>query len=209
LDGLRFLQQSAQQANKAGMSRSDAYVANVGSHPREPSFEGRPLSVWLSDLDISFSAEKRSEAIRAIQQMGTNAVPLLVKVVISPSDPFKVGVGALAHRLLPGMLQVAEKRGDSAHSRQSLGVEGLRALGPAATAGIPPLADFLTNHPYPGMAADGLAAIRVSAVPSLIAALGCTNDQQKLTTVGAFQQLGSVAGEAMPHLKRFYDQNRV
>ena len=50
------------------------------------------------------------------------------------------------------------------------------------------------------------AAIGKVTVPYLIVALDCTNDQQRLTAIGAFQRLGPDAGDALPHLKKLYDR---
>src|SRR5262245_5622251 len=120
-------------------------VAVIGKLLSRGTHSASGYLIWTFPLQ-----RKDGVMLSALSSSWGRTVPLLVKVVTSPSDPFKVEVGALANRILPARLQVADKWADAAY-RQRLGVEGLRALGPAATVGIPALADFLTSHPYPGM----------------------------------------------------------
>src|SRR5688572_24262698 len=48
--------------------------------PREPVFDGRPLSVWLQELG-SENSVKANRAREAVKAMGTNALPTLIHLL--------------------------------------------------------------------------------------------------------------------------------
>src|SRR5882724_2417304 len=48
-------------------------------HDREPSYQGRSLTEWMTAYNVASSAEETDEATKAIRQLGTNAIPHLLK----------------------------------------------------------------------------------------------------------------------------------
>src|SRR6266850_7937343 len=50
--------------------------------PRQPACEGRPLSAWLADLDLG-SSRSHEKAERAVREIGSNAFPVLGKMLCS------------------------------------------------------------------------------------------------------------------------------
>lgn len=64
-------------------------VAGVGVtawlvlRPKEPVYAGTPLSVWLKSFDMGISKEEAGVAADAVRHMGTNALPMLLKVINS------------------------------------------------------------------------------------------------------------------------------
>src|SRR5882724_7993680 len=56
-----------------------------GRAANEPSYQGKPLSAWLKQIDAETDAA-REEAQRAVRSMGEKAVPVLVARLRTPTD---------------------------------------------------------------------------------------------------------------------------
>src|SRR5512140_3496258 len=54
-----------------------AFCALGGCSPGEPSYQGRPLTAWLTDFD-SHLPEVREGAAGAVRKMGTNTLPVFI-----------------------------------------------------------------------------------------------------------------------------------
>src|SRR5688572_7111608 len=55
---------------------------------REPSYQGKPLHVWLKAFDASHGSAEYTAAQSAIQQMGTNTLPGLIYYLRRKDPPF-------------------------------------------------------------------------------------------------------------------------
>jgi hypothetical protein len=115
---------------------------------REPVYHGKKLSEWLETVSSRYSSAQESQAAEnAIRQIGTNALPCLVKWISydTPAWRKKLLVRLTA---LPGGL--AKKRttrrlfwDDRRQLLKSLSVTGFRCLGPAAAPAVPELSGQL------------------------------------------------------------------
>ncbi|HXJ56262.1 MAG TPA: hypothetical protein VNU68_06320 [Verrucomicrobiae bacterium] len=65
------------------------------SHQSEPLCKGKPLSSWLGDLR---SSRTQTAAVQAICQMGTNAVPFLVRELQATDSGLKSKILRLAQK---------------------------------------------------------------------------------------------------------------
>jgi hypothetical protein len=112
------------------------------TQPTEPSYQGRTLSNWLgtclaSELDDTTA---NGEALRqatqhAVREMGTNAIPALLRWAQAKESPWKSSLNsALARQNLISF------RFQTAQDRQILASAGFAFLGNEARAAVPALA---------------------------------------------------------------------
>jgi HEAT repeat protein len=106
--------------------------------PREPSYQGKPLSIWL--LKALYSGADDSEACNAIQHIGTNAIPTLLDYA-----------SARDTRLMKSLLQMNEKESliprpfYSQDERHAMAQRGFAILGPDAKSAVPALVALMGN----------------------------------------------------------------
>jgi HEAT repeat protein len=117
---------------------------------REPGYGDRSLLEWIAitehpDKDIDYS---KKDAEEAIQHIGTNAVPFLIKCIEYHERPWQTRLGGLCSKL-------PEKIGEPLSSlvagrgaqRQAAAFWGLSILGPQAKSAIPALTNLITTQP--------------------------------------------------------------
>lgn len=107
----------------------------VVSGEREPVYQGRSLSSWMSAFPMNWtevskpekSAEQQLRAIEAITQMGTNTIPVFLRWLQARDGPMKekLIVFIQGHPKIPYQPQ-------SAAQKHQMAVRGLRILGPRA-----------------------------------------------------------------------------
>jgi len=156
------------------------------SGPREPEYEGRKLSEWVSNLSpksyyYSTRVETKSrsqvakEAERAIRGMGTNAVPYLVRWIRYERPAWKEKTYQFLRKVL-GKPSIGV-RDDSEMIRAEGCVVGFRALGSEAAGAIEELSQIMNDPKSPQKAAAGaafaLAALGDDALPAFLS--GATN----------------------------------
>ena len=54
-------------------------AAILWPQPREPIHQGRPLRAWLEEFDQSYGTTNYRAASQAIQAIGTNTLPFLIR----------------------------------------------------------------------------------------------------------------------------------
>jgi hypothetical protein len=112
----------------------------------EPSYGGRSLSCWLSDLyqsNLPFPEHSSAEGTReraqdAIRHMGTNTLPFLLKMLRSSDSQLKLKLVALANR--QHLIHVPSLRTREYHVSASF---ALIVLGPTAKAAEPELVNLM------------------------------------------------------------------
>ncbi|MCC6231134.1 MAG: HEAT repeat domain-containing protein [Verrucomicrobiales bacterium] len=129
---------------------------------REPSYQGKPFSVWLRDFDTAQGSAEYAAAQSAIQHFGTNVVPRLIYYLRRRDPPFYAQWISLKSRfnLLRGEV-------DYAVVWQRRAAHACGALGPMAEACFPALTEAMNE---PGASADvgnGLSRMMPSSVPVL------------------------------------------
>lgn len=174
-------------------------------HSREPVYQGKPLSRWLIDLRpfqflveedpniAKTKAKARQDAANAIRQIGTNALPSLLRM-------FEARDSRL-HAFFVRWAKLFSIRLTSYPERRERAISGLAILGTNASPAIPMLTRFLDD---PGLAQNAIIALQrigEKAIPALIA--GVTNGNantraQAALTLGYF---GPAARNAVGPLK--------
>ncbi len=103
--------------------------------PREPVYEGKPLSYWLKGYDpIEGSEPGRQQTDEAVRQIGTNAIPLLLRMLREQDSPLKLKLLALARRQHVVKINYVEA------SRRNIQAElTFEQLGPTAAGAVPEL----------------------------------------------------------------------
>ena len=67
----------------------------------EPSYHGKPLAVWLRTYGSSRSSPQSREwreADDAVRHIGTNCIPVLLRMIAAKDSRLKLGLGALAKK---------------------------------------------------------------------------------------------------------------
>lgn len=169
----------------------------VASGEREPVYHGKRLSEWLQRVypppggraSTQQEADHREMAY-AVRQIGTNAIPMLLRMLRAKDSGLKVGVMGLLAKLhivsagwtrayqLNGMAAFAfEALGDQARcavpdviqignerispASKSCAADVLRGIGPGANGeAIPALLQWATNDAEPDVRAEALMALR-------------------------------------------------
>jgi HEAT repeat protein len=122
--------------------------------PPEPSYQGEPLHVWLERyressyepdgyLPVAVSAETlqaRAEARAAIREMGTNALPFLLKLLGTRDSELKSRSVEVLQNLSGSQLSIRLEQ-----ESHSLAAFGFGALGPAAKPAVPALMEMLND----------------------------------------------------------------
>lgn len=133
----------------------------------EPSYQGKPLSQWLTDFD-SRQASQRAEAVDAVRHMGKRAVPFLSERLRQRIPAWKIKVVQLLsrQRIIRFRLGVMNESGINAARRQAQVLAACDALGPAAGGALPALEEALySSRDFD--AAYALARVGPEAVPAL------------------------------------------
>ncbi len=115
------------------------WLVDLSMRSREPEYAGKRLSEWVLAIRLDHSKERVSE--RAIRQMGTNAIPYLVKWLGYEAPPWKRKLNAVRARLNPRWKR-RDKRDVLAEGAES----ALVVLGPQAEQGLPELASLLNDR---------------------------------------------------------------
>ncbi|EEF57544.1 HEAT repeat domain-containing protein [Pedosphaera parvula] len=124
------------------------FVVYLGLRTKEPSFQGRNLSAWLSDYGnlsapVSNSDKRRvlkNNADNAVYNMGTNAIPMLMQRLQASDSSFRYRLATSLNRLS----FIKNKFTTTADERWHAGL-ALQALGSKAKPAIPELTRLLTN----------------------------------------------------------------
>jgi hypothetical protein len=106
----------------------------LATYEPQPSFQGRTLSAWL----IAYQNDRsRSDALTAVHNIGTNALPVLVKWATYQWPMWRVRLNETAMRL--GGPRLYRFVAGSSAVRQSAALVGFEILGPEAAPAIPAL----------------------------------------------------------------------
>jgi HEAT repeat protein len=163
--------------------------------PREPEYQGRPLTSWLKkfgdgDTNNSLTWERwpdltpaQMEAAEAIRQMGTNSLPYLLRALTNQDSKLKLIVMSVLHK--QSRFKVPVPMADEDRRRAAL---ALHALGPMAKPAIPELTRYLNDYPAGKSAAIALAGIGPEGWAVLTQAL---TNKNGWTTICAAWALGN------------------
>jgi HEAT repeat protein len=180
----------------------------VLSRPHEPSYSGRPLSHWLEMSSPITPPHEREQARVAIHQMGTNAIPSLLKAIGYQRPAWKEALLNVAERLpYAGELE-SWLLTDKALSRADAARDAFEELGPEAKGAVRDLARLMntaTSHATGHRAADALARLGPDACPFLFEALTNRQISGRVRALSSISYLGAHARPVVPLLVRFLD----
>lgn len=152
----------------------------------EPSYQGRPLSAWLTDLEEG-TDEKAQFAKEAVRHMGTNAIPPLLRMMQREDSKLQQNLIWLIQRQRIIKFRVTDAT--EQHLRASL---GFVALGPIGQPSLFELARLISNPNTTRFTATALAAIGNDGVRAVTGALLSTNVLVRREAAGVLGGLGIV-----------------
>lgn len=148
--------------------------------PREPSYQGKPMSVWLARAPAnrlsSYPGGNESEVAEAIQHIGTNAIPTLLHYAAAKDT-----------RLMKFFLKMNEKESlvprpyYSQEDKHAMAERGFAILGPDAKSGV----------------------------PALVALMGNKDDSVRLDAVFCLGRIGPAAKDAIPDLIKEFQREEA
>jgi hypothetical protein len=157
------------------------------SRTTEPSFQGRGLSQWLSDIENTRDEHEAERAMNAVRQIDTNAIPYLLGMMRAEDSNLKETFVTLLARAHIYRIRIADASGKQL--RASIGFE---ALGPRASSAIPELKTLINNPKIDRSAAIALVHINPDGVEAATTGLQSTNALVRRDTAGVLGLLGLV-----------------
>jgi hypothetical protein len=141
--------------------------------PREPAYQGKPLSAWLKDLEENWVGDKNDAACLAFRAMGTNAIPALLSVIQSEASPMQKLIWAINRKQT--VIQLPSRMAGNRHVAAAW---ALYAMGTNAKPAMPVLTNLLFHSNALITSTIALAGIGPEALPALLAAL--TNQNYRI-----------------------------
>lgn len=178
----------------------------------ESMYQGKPLSFWLGGYYSPYgymsgknmvSVPTRSEAEAAMRHFGTNALPVLLRMLRERDSSLKDKLCVLAMRQKFIKFHFHTSREDI-----YVAMMGLHALGPQASNAVPRLVAIYVLHPnslsqqiVPAILGDIGPPAR-AAIPLLIQATTDTNDNVRMNSVYALGQVHAEPELVVPVLMK-------
>lgn len=173
---------------------------------REPIYQGRPLSEWITEYEKSLPATTGDQpAADAVRQIGTNAIPVLMewinynrpKVVIMAEN----FLGATARRLgLPPRYYLRSFNRDQWTWRA---IEAFALLGTNAAPAIPALTTLAADPAHSDAAASAVGALNEMGprgTAALLSLLTNAASPHRRVIIAALSRNASAAPETIPAL---------
>jgi len=137
----------------------------------EPIYQGRRLSAWLQDVGSAYPVEA-NQAREAVKEMGTNALPTLIRMLGTRESFLKAKLRQLSFRY-PLFQRFYVPKADP----PGLAWMGSRILGSRAKPAVPQLIGMLGTDDdlIRSRVASSLEAIGPSAFPELLEAFRTSN----------------------------------
>ena len=166
------------------------------TRPCEPVYDGKPVSYWVRGL-ASIHVTHNAASNKAFQHIGTNALPVLIKMLRTKDSKVKLWLSNLYYKQ-----SFVHHHFTLAEEDRIPAVLGFSELGSRAKPAVPALIDLLADEEISEDAARALAAIGSEAVEPLISALTNRNPKIRLGAIAALGGLGSKARQAVAALSR-------
>lgn len=169
---------------------------------REPAYQGKTLSAWLHELDLLYyDGPDTEEAYAAVQQIGTNAIPHLLRKLQTKEYPWEGWQQWLPHRGFSWL------RLPAASGQRMDALAGFRALGQQALPAIPQLLTLCakTNHDSSWTFAALNAIGDAKVLPNLMGWLTNSTPAQQCYSIESLGNLGHRAQPAIPDLLPFLE----
>ena len=204
--------------------------------PREPTYNGKPLTYWLehylpppTNIGSSYALSDPAAA-EAIRRIGTNGIPTLLRLLRAYDSPLKLRLIALAQRQhlisvefsgggLWHMIQPAPSKKHQlriritrAGARNECAEFGFLELRSTASNAVPSLVEILdanisqSSQRATVSALGDIGPAASSAVPSLVRALTGTNVLDRGACLRALGQIHAQPESALPALVKHLNQ---
>jgi hypothetical protein len=151
----------------------------------EPSYGGRRLSDWLGDLVQPSNPQMLETAADAVRHLGTNAIPVLIKMMKHEDSRLKQALLAIVRKQHFIRYRIVDA--EEGRLRASM---GFAALGPAARPALPALEPLLANSNSVRFAASSLAGIGPDGIRAITLAQRSTNVIVRRETAGVLGSRG-------------------
>jgi len=137
--------------------------------PQEPAYQGKRLSAWLRVVGSSVNLVESNQAREAVKEMGTNALPTLIRMLGTRESLLKSKLRPASLRY-PLVRRFYIPRADP--PGPGLWWIGFRILGPSAKPAVPQLIEMLGTEDdlIRSRVASSLEAIGPVAFPELLEA---------------------------------------
>jgi hypothetical protein len=166
-----------------------------GNHePPEPVYQGKPLSFWLwaydPDSSSHLSESERIQSVAALNQIGTNAIPTLVRMLKASDPAWKVKLFEVLRKQSIIKMQHVEA------SRQNQeAVDMFRLLGSTAACAVPSLIGIYEQNVSPSSQYFTIESLTLigppakAAIPAIVK--GMTNSDPQMLEA-SIQALGII-----------------
>ena len=145
--------------------------------PKEPTYQERPLSYWVLRSDKS--PPDQNTADKAVRQIGTNALPFLVKWTRYERPAWLTRVVAALPRLpIPVQVALAPRIPTHAERRAIASPRAFQTLGTNAAAAIPELTQLMRGTNAKATAQRAIFALGYVGTNGLPALLAAAEDQR-------------------------------
>ena len=136
----------------------------------EPTYQGKPLHAWLKGFDAAQESPEYAAAQEALRQIGTNALPPLIRYLYRKDPPFHRPWIALRAKI--GLLHGEVDYAMFWHRRAA---HACGALGPEAEVAFPALTDAMNDPQAASDVGNGLSRMMPASVPVLTNILATGN----------------------------------
>jgi hypothetical protein len=181
---------------------------NLHRSERDPLFQGRQLSDWLTDFDHWDGANTNTPFVMAVRALGTNAIPMLVTMSLWRDSSLKERIG-IEFEKHPKLMHY---RYTMAARRWQRAGQALSVIGEAARTAVPyylralSKGDILTRR----CALNALGSIGPQAEDSLPTLLALQNDQDlRPNLMGTLGDIGRRADICVPLLVQALQDTNV
>jgi len=165
--------------------------------PKEPVYEGKPLSYWLPDLGVDSSPSERERSRKAICALGTNSLPWLMAEFTRPRRKWVVAF----HRWQDKLTRSPSRRFEhETHVWRFAGA--LHLLGPALEPALPELSRYLDHQDLSWSAAVAMSGAGELALPYFTQQMNSTNLNRQQAALGGLCKLAQHSEAAVPPLAR-------
>jgi len=189
-----------------------AFVAGLAwrlSLPREPTYQGRPLSYWLegySTADISETSQQSADT--AMREIGTNAIPTPLRMLQEDDSHLKLKFFSVVEK--QHFIKIHHLPASEINYR---GMKGFQILGANAKGAVPALIKIYEaedSRASGGFAAVSLGAIGPSAkeaIPVLLKRMSRTNILDRVLTMQVLGMIHSEPEITVPVLIKHLNDN--
>lgn len=168
-------------------------VLLVATLPQEPTADGKTISQWLETLGDGHSVQRETAA--AIEKIGTNALPWMLREIRRGNSPAKLWWQEQAERQSLLKFTFADEDKHREHA-----VAAFEILGDAAAPAIPALMRLLEKEAVPFEVQEALVHIGEPAVVRLVQALTSPNPALRQNAAEALYWYNPTPPPAVPAL---------